>query len=450
MTTTFLARLIEAIRFNSPSGRQTRALLARSIVDTLAVAAAGFCEPVTREALHAYTGRGHRTWSGASCESAEAAVFVNAVASHALDFDDVLLDSAIHPSVSILAAILSDAEGYRPDQLFDAFAAGLIAARAIGRRVGVKHYYRGWHATGTYGAFAAAAALARLRRLNAAQVGAALSLAAAQSGGLKLNFGTGAKACHAGFAAVAGYRAVRLAAAGIDAAPDAFEGPLGYAALYGGGDGDADPDPSAFEVRPDRVSIKLYPCCYAAHRLIGLALDAHRAAGPQFLSQGGRVVLTVPKGSVDLIRYDEPRTALQAKFSAKYCFAVALDTGKAGLPAFTDEAVQREGLRALLGRVDIVEDPDQPDGADIEYGEISADLWNAAGVRQGRFTRKTIPGSPASPPDPEDVASKVSDCLALFRLHYTAEFAPLAALMNAAEFAEWTSHDKLEPLGVRR
>ncbi|MFT8243527.1 MmgE/PrpD family protein [Roseomonas sp. BN140053] len=50
------------------------------------------------------------------------------------------------------------------------------------RRVGPGHYHRGWHGTGTIGAFAAAAS--RLLRLDEAQIAQALALAAAQSGGL--------------------------------------------------------------------------------------------------------------------------------------------------------------------------------------------------------------------------------------------------------------------------
>jgi hypothetical protein len=47
-----------------------------------------------------------------------------------------------------------------------AFAAGLIAAQAVAARVGLGHYRKGWHGTGTIRAFAAAAAAEGLRKLD--------------------------------------------------------------------------------------------------------------------------------------------------------------------------------------------------------------------------------------------------------------------------------------------
>ena len=86
------------------------------------------------------------------------------------------------------------------------------AARALKGRIGSGHYYKGWHATGTLGALIAAAACARLHRLDPAQTRHALALAASQAAGMKLNFGSMAKPCHAGFAG--GLLSRRLTGAG--------------------------------------------------------------------------------------------------------------------------------------------------------------------------------------------------------------------------------------------
>src|SRR5918998_5640340 len=378
VTDRFIDRLCRAVLECDGGAADARRLIGRAIADTMAVAAAGFAEPVTRRSIRAVAGPGPLAWSGQGCESREAAIMVNAIAAHALDFDDVFLDSAVHPSTVIVPAILELSLRAESDDIIAAYGAGLIAARAVARRIGYGHYHRGWHATGTFGALAAAAAVARLRRLSAAQLRSALALAAAQAGGLRANFSTMAKPCHAGFAAAAGYRSVQLAAAGVEGAADIFaEG--GFADLYGIGDGESMPGKDAFELRPDRLSLKLYPCCYAAHRLIAVALDAARTLGSTLRQDGCRLVLSVPARSTEILRYDRPDNGLQAKFSARYVLAVALTSGPPTLAHFEDDAVRREDIRRVLQRISVHEDEAQQSGGDIEYGQVSLDVVDRAG-----------------------------------------------------------------------
>jgi 2-methylcitrate dehydratase PrpD len=429
---TFMDRLCAAVLASDGGDAGTRLLLGRAIADTLAVAAPGFAEPVTRASLAAFAGSANRTWSGETCESREAAVFINAAAAHALDFDDVFLDSSTHPSTVILPAILELDDPLEADELLAAYAAGLLAARAIGNRVGFGHYTKGWHATGTFGALAAAAAVGRRYRLSETQLRSAFALAAAQAGGMKRNFGTMAKPAHAGFAATAGVRAVRLAMAGVDGAQDIFGPGTGFAELYGTGDGNPEPGDDAFAVRPDRVSLKLYPCCYAAHRLIGIGLDARAALGPQVFADGTRARLVAPAGSVDLLRNADPQTGLEAKFSAAYTLTIALADGAAPLASFTDDALRRPGLAELLERVTIDDDPAQQSGGDIEMGEVRLELIGPGGHSLGRFARRAIPGSPDEPPAQTAVGAKIADCLT-----YAPHFPILAVVAEHPALAAW-------------
>jgi 2-methylcitrate dehydratase PrpD len=427
---TFTARLCVAVRAASAGDAATRRLLGRAIADTIAVAAPGFDEPVARASLAAFAGTAARTWSGETCESRDAAVFVNGAAAHALDFDDVFLDSTAHASVVILPAILEADDPLDTGDLLDAYAAGLLAARALGQRIGFGHYLKGWHATGTIGALAAAAAAGRRYRLDENQLRSAFALAAAQAGGMKRNFGTMAKPAHAGFAAAAGLRAARLARAGVDGAHDIFEGSIGFAEVYGTGDGTAELDDDAFAVRPDRVSLKLFPCCYAAHRLIGIGLDARAALGPQVFGARARAVLTVPAGSIDLLRNDNPQTGLEAKFSAKYTLAIALADGDASLAHFTDGALGRADLPDLLRRITLVEDASQPSGGDIEMGEVRLEILDRDGRTVGSFARRAIPGSPDEPPPDDAVARKIAGCLSAFEARHGMPFPILSAVAN--------------------
>ena len=102
------------------------------------------------------------------------------------------------------------------------------AASASALRPG--HYERGFHATGTVGAFGAAAACAHLLGLDAEATARALGIAGTQAAGLKSQFGTMCKPFHAGKAAQNGLLAARLAARGFSSRTDLVECEQGFAA----------------------------------------------------------------------------------------------------------------------------------------------------------------------------------------------------------------------------
>ena len=439
MPSVFTERLCAAVRACDGGDAAMRALIGRAIVDTLGVAAAGFAEPVTRVALDAYRGNGATTWSGAGCASEEAAVMIDAIAAHTLDFDDVFLDSAIHPSTVILPAILRSDDNHEPAEIVAAFGSGLIAAQAVAARVGLGHYHKGWHGTGTIGAFAAAAAAGRLRHLDDRQLAAMFSIVASQSAGLKINFGTMTKPAHAGFAAAAGVRAAHLAQVGFTAAVDIF-GPGGYAELYGTPDGREEPADDVYRLRADKVALKLYPCCYGTHRLIGIALDARTALGDIFSDDRIRIRVAVPKGSIDVLRYDRPRTGLEAKFSAPYSIAVALLDGLPTLDHFTDASTSRADVTACMERITVVEDAAQDSRGYIEFGTVVLDVIDAAGQSRGSFSRRAIPGSPDDPPSAADIRAKFQSVTEIFQRAFGKPFPILQQATAIAEVRPWLQY----------
>ena len=96
------------------------------------------------------------------------------------------------------------------------------------------HYFLGWHTTLTLGSISAAAAAARLLKLDAARASAAISIATSMASGLKLQLGTMTKPIHAGLAAKNGILAAAMAESGVTAAEDNFEGERGFVALFAG------------------------------------------------------------------------------------------------------------------------------------------------------------------------------------------------------------------------
>lgn len=414
MSTGLTERICDLVAHPPALAAADREGILLAFADTLACAHAGWPEPATRAVAGAWCsgGGGVPLLDGTTAPTAEHAALVTATAGHALDYDDVHLDSTTHPSVVLVPALLAmrAAGGHAEARLAPGFAVGVAVNVALGRALGFAHYRRGWHATSTIGPLAGAAALAHLTGLDRAATCHALALAAAQAGGLQRNFGAMAKPAQAGFAAAAAVRAATLAAAGLTADADIL-GPGGFLDLYGGDAGaTARGAEVALDARPGSIARKLYPCCYATHRLIAAALEARAQWGGAPPVQAG-LTLRVPAGGLQPLRKALPRTGLEAKFSAEYTVAVAFWQGTVGLADFEDAAVARPWAAAGMARVTVVEEPAPPDGSQgLEHGEARLEVRHGGRTVEGRAG--PIPGSPARPARRAELEAKIADCLA--------------------------------------
>src|SRR5205085_2036412 len=86
----------------------------------------------------------------------------------------------------------------------------------------------GWHATGTVGTMAAAAACARLLKIKAEAIPDIMGITASLASGVTANFGTMTKPLHSGHAARDGILAVQLGSHGFTASANALEGHDGF------------------------------------------------------------------------------------------------------------------------------------------------------------------------------------------------------------------------------
>ena len=75
-------------------------------------------------------------------------------------------------------------------ELIAAYVAGYETWGELASRDADKHHGKGWHPSAVFGAVAAAAAGARLAKLDAARTTHALAAAASMAGGLTANFGS--------------------------------------------------------------------------------------------------------------------------------------------------------------------------------------------------------------------------------------------------------------------
>jgi 2-methylcitrate dehydratase PrpD len=259
-----------------------------------------------------------------------------AVAAHVLDWDDLHLPSTTHISAVCVPVARAAGGGARAYLA----AAGVMAR--LGTALGWAHYERGWHATCTAGAPAAAAGAAIAAGADAGGVATAMALAVPAAGGVQRAFGTDAKSLQVGFAVQAGLRAAELAAAGATADPSALDQ---WFELVGGGELALD-GPAI----PGGLAVKVYPCCYALQRPIAATRDL--GAVPE-----GPIRVRTPASSVQPLIHRRPRTGLEGKFSLEYGIAAALLDGAPGIDSFTDAAVQRPEAQALVDRVDVELEP---------------------------------------------------------------------------------------------
>lgn len=329
-------------------------------IDTVATMIAGQDEPVVRIVRQFVAARmsGVReariVFGGEMAASADAAL-VNATAAHALDYDDVALGG--HPSTVLVPALLAEGE-YLGASGADALRAYLVGyevwAELLSREPDAYHV-KGWHPTGVLGTVGAAAAVAHLHKLSADDSRHALALAASMASGLVANFGTMTKPLHAGRAAACAIDAVRLAANGLTAAPDAIEHDAGYlAALSPRGRVDRVSPASGLgtqlRILDAGLSIKKYPMCYAAHRVVDGVLDLVTANDVKS-EDVTQVHASVGVAQASMLRNHAPVTGLEAKFSLEFAVASALVARRVGLRELTDEFVAQPRVREAMTKV---------------------------------------------------------------------------------------------------
>ena len=385
-------------------------------IDTIATMIAGARDAapqLLRQALAPPPGPATLYFTGDTAPAPEAA-WINGTAAHALDYDDVAVRG--HPSTVLVPAILAEGEalGATGDAMIAAYVAGYEAWAEVANRDPGHHHRKGWHPTGIFGAIAAAAACANLRRLDAACATSALALAASQSSGLMANFGTMTKPFHAGRAAHSGLIAARLAELGFTAADDALEHPQGFLSAVSP-EGLCDRESPArlgtdWHIVRNRLSIKKYPACYGLHRSLDGMLDLldKRPLKPE---QIARITASISKTRSLILRNHRPQTGLEGKFSMEFAMAAAVIARRATLAEFTDDFVRRPDVQGLMQKVAIETnenyDPDVP-GAAV-FDQVRVDLVDGESLQSAEVRRAR--GSAESPLGEADLFEKFRSCL---------------------------------------
>ncbi|MGE0802360.1 MAG: MmgE/PrpD family protein [Lautropia sp.] len=289
-----------------------------------------------------------------------AAAFANAVSMHVRVQEDA--HPTGHVGVVVVPAALAMAEAMPASgaELVAAVAAGYEVALRIGRDHTADTSRRGFRSTPLYGVIGAAAAAARLMRLDSTRTAHALALAANQAAGLRefVDAGTEEFGLHAGMAARAGITAVNLAAAGVEAAASTLEGGAGFWRAYGEPGRDygarlAEGLGRDFELRA--VTFKPYPTCQFNRAVIRGMLALRARAAQRGLE---RLAIHLHPFEADFVgmRFAGPFTTFSQTFmSAPFCAALAWCEGAVSFRGMHEFG--RADVSDAVSRILVIADP---------------------------------------------------------------------------------------------
>src|SRR5437660_1056232 len=245
-----------------------------------------------------------------------------------------------------------------------AFVAGYETCCRVGMAMRPGHYGRGFHATGTVGAFGAAAACARLLGLDADATAQALGIAGTQASGLKSQFGTMCKPFHAGKASQNGLLAARLAARGFSSRPDLVECEQGFALTHGP---DFRPEaalaepPGGFHILANLF--KYHAACYLTHGPIECARQVRQRHGVRPEEIAG-INLKLDRSCERVCNILAPTDGLESKFSLRQTVAMALaGVDTASLGAYSAATATDPALMALRDKIVLDFQDDWPQAA---------------------------------------------------------------------------------------
>ena len=405
------------------------------ILDTLATSLAGSKAPATTislETVRQVGGPPEATIIGwGEKTSLVNAGFVNGVAAHALEYDDIT-SGVGHVSGCILPGVLAVAEhgNLSGRQLIEGFAVGFEVFTRMAHGLRPWIIDRGWHPQAIIGGHGVAVAACRMLGLDQMTARMAMGIMASSVSGVRKNVGSMGKAFHVGNTVRAGLFAVMLARNQFMVDPDIIEGAgdaadsherFGLADTFNGignhrleritaGLGEE------FELAKNTTMVRLHPGSSAPAAAIDGMIDLVTANDLR-AEQVKDVLLECTPPCVAIAPYQEPVDVYKAKFCLPYTMAVALLDRKVGLEQYTDERLADAAVRAFMSRIRVAV-PDDLRRHVGQWGENGVN-WGEARItvtlRDGRVLTQACSqakGWTERPCTWQDLCEKFEDCAA--------------------------------------
>ena len=221
------------------------------------------------------------------------AAFINGVSAHVLELDDGHRKAQIHLGSVIFPTALAIAEAYdlSGKEFLEGVIVGYEVGILLGQIVNPRHRNKGFHTTGTIGAFVAGVVASKLLKLDEEQIMNALGLCGTQAAGLleSDHGGSMGKSLHVGKAVYNGIISAYLARNGFTGSKTIFEGNEGFLKTMVVDD-DYNQEDFSFEnalkdvgkVRVRDIYFKKYPFCRHLHSSIDTALKLKASIGEEY------------------------------------------------------------------------------------------------------------------------------------------------------------------------
>ncbi|HWR62082.1 MAG TPA: MmgE/PrpD family protein [Clostridia bacterium] len=288
----------------------------------------------------------------------ENAALLNGIACHAVDYDDVHEAIHGHPSAVLWPTIFAfgNDETLNGEKAITAYVAAVEIMGKLGGGIDNTHYSSGWHATSTLGVIGAAIASSKIIGLTEAETANAIGIACSFAAGLRCNFGYMTKCVHVGHAAQDGIMAAKMARKGMTASNSAIEDNCGFvqcfsdesialtASLF-------DELGQAWTMLEPGLKTKYYPCCAGTHVAVVTASEMYLKHGSFLPEQVDSIICRCKPWQPTVLRYSNPSTPIEAKFSMQYCVASMLVYGALTLDSFTQEAIADNTVRRLMEKI---------------------------------------------------------------------------------------------------
>lgn len=329
------------------------------ILDWFGCAIGGVSKESGKKIINSFRGQGDKNASVIGLKDKiyyPYAAYANGMIGHILELDDVHKSSISHPGATAIPPALAVAEAFnsKTEDFLMGVVAGYETIIRLGEILNPSHYET-WHTTGTCGAFASAAASARVRRFDVDDTNTVLNMVSTMASGLTSVFGTDTKLATVGNACHSGLMSSILVENGLSATIDVFAITNGYA--------EATSRENKFDLilkdtdkfMIDTAAYKIHASCGHTHSAIDGLMSILQEEDID-KDQISRVEVRTYDKAVELTGDFNKESEQKAKFSLPYCIACVLGFGKVTLNEFTDDILNSDIIMSLANKVQVYND----------------------------------------------------------------------------------------------
>lgn len=335
----------------------------RAVFDLLAVSLAGSRTSMAKTAqafAHAHMAPGRATVIGARRRLAvPGATWANAIAASALDLDDGHRDAMGHPGAAVIPAALAAAEDVQATGA--AFLSALVAGYEVAVRASVARqpmFKERQYASGIWGVYGAAAAVAKLLRLDHRAFQNALGIALGHGpfppSGAFTNDNMVKEGV--GWSAMTGCAAAYLAQAGFHGPSDALDRSQRFWPELLTQNLPENPGESHAITQ---IYFKPHAACRWAHSAIDAILDM--VAAEQLHPAEVKAIHVAGFYEITRLADPKPQTPIAAQFSIPFCLATALIHGRVSPDELSEEHLHNPATLELARRVHLHVEPELDD-----------------------------------------------------------------------------------------